>query len=137
MGLGDGTLVYSWKPLRTGKLDGRAFVFGTTNTAVPECFRDLRGSSNGVRYGDELWFITHIVSHENPRWYYHMLVVLDAVTFSVKRHSILFKFTGARIEYSLGLSVEADRLCITYSTNDASSHIVCLPRAVVESVLFN
>jgi len=136
MGLGNGNLVYSWKPLRTGKLEGNKFVFGKTVNEVPECFRDVRGSSNGVRVGYDLWFIVHIVSHENPRWYYHMLVVLDAITFTVKRHSILFKFTPSRIEYSLGLSVEAERICITYSTNDASSHIVCVPRAVVEAVLF-
>jgi glycosyltransferase involved in cell wall biosynthesis len=137
MGMGDGTFIYSWKPLRIGNIIGDRFHITQSQETVPECFRDVRGSSNGVRINDELWFVTHVVSYEQPRWYYHMIVILDASTREFKRHSILFKFTPSRIEFSLGLSVEADRVCISYSTNDATSSILCIPRKILENTIFN
>jgi hypothetical protein len=96
----------------------------------------VRGSSNGVRVGDEVWFLCHFVEYTVPRQYYHILVVCDAATLSYKRHSIAFKFHGDCIEYGLGLVVEAERVLISYSRMDRSSEVLVVGRDVVERELF-
>lgn len=131
-------VVYSWSPLTVGELRDGAFVTTDLVRDVPGFFRDLRGSTNGCLVPgagagtDELWFLTHYVAYSSPRHYYHCIVVLDAKTLAVKRHSTLFKFEGEKIEYSLGLVVEADRLLMTYSKWDAESVLAVYDRAAFE-----
>jgi glycosyltransferase involved in cell wall biosynthesis len=130
-------MVYDWSPLTIADpSDPKTLEILSKNSDVPAIFRDLRGSSNGCLLGDEIWFLTHLVQYCTPRHYYHMIVVLDAKTLSVKRHSILFKFDGEGIEYSLGFLVEADRCIFSYSTWDRTSTVLTLPRATVEAGLF-
>lgn len=131
-GLGNDDIVYSWNPLRIGRIENDALNI-KQNISMPEVFRDVRGSSCGVIVGDELWFLVHIVSYEWPRYYYHMFVVLSK-TYEFLRHSVLFKFTSMPIEYACGLLVEADRVCISYSTMDSSSSIMILPRSTIEKL---
>jgi hypothetical protein len=86
--------------------------------------------------GDEIWFLCHVVHHSSPRQYYHIIVVLDKMSLKFKRHSILFKFNGKPIEYSLGLIVEDERICMSYSQNDSTSAIVSVPMTTVLEKLF-
>jgi tetratricopeptide (TPR) repeat protein len=129
-------VVYSWNPLTIGRLENDTFVSETSDTAVPDFFRDVRGSSNGFTFGDEIWFLCHVVHHSSPRQYYHIIVVLDKMSLKFKRHSILFKFNGKPIEYSLGLIVEDERICMSYSQNDSTSAIVSVPMTTVLEKLF-
>ncbi len=130
-------MVYDWSPLTIADpADPTELKILSKDTAVPPIFRDVRGSSNGCLVGDEVWFLTHLVQYCTPRHYYHMIVVLDANTLKVKRHSILFKFDGEGIEYSLGFVVEPDRCIFSYSTWDRTSAVLVLPRGVVEAELF-
>jgi hypothetical protein len=126
-------IVYDWSPLTLCSEEGTVI---SEDSQVPVLLRDVRGSSNGCTVGDEVWFLCHFVHHSTPRTYYHLIVILDAKTLVFKRHSILFKFSDTWIEYALGLVVEADRLLISYSRNDASSSVLTLSRAVVEKELF-
>lgn len=134
---GDLRMIYEWSPLTvatpnliTNKLDHLQ-----TDKNVPNFFKDLRGSSNGCIYKDEVWFLCHLVHHRSPREYYHIMVVLDAETLKYKRHSILFKLKGDAIEFSLSLVVEEERFLITYSCFDCTSFLLELPRSV-EKLLF-
>ncbi len=133
-------VIYNWSPLTIGELRDGAFVSDTTITDVPGFFRDLRGSTCGTLVpaadGDEVWFLTHYVAYSTPRHYYHCIVVLDATTLAVKRHSTLFKFEGEKIEYALGLVVEADRILMTYSKWDAASVLTVYNRAAFEKEFF-
>jgi hypothetical protein len=130
-------VVYNWSPLTVGTLRDGAFVPDTVVGNVPGFFRDLRGSSNGCRVGDdEIWFLTHYVAYSTPRHYYHCIVVLDAKTLAVKRHSTLFKFEGEKIEYALGLVVEHDRLLMSYSKWDSESIVAVYDRAAFEKEFF-
>jgi len=123
--------VYEWSPLTI--LDtNRKEIRKQTN--VPPFFRDLRGSSNGVLYKKELWFLTHLVHYDTPRYYYHLIVVLDAVTLKYKRHSCLFKFHESPIEYCLGFVVKDERVLFSYSCNDASSVILAVPLGEVDAL---
>jgi hypothetical protein len=141
-------VVYTWSPLTIGELREGRFVSDTILSDVPGFFRDLRGSTCGTlvpanitnvdKSGgrDEIWFLTHYVAYSSPRHYYHCIVVLDAKTLAVKRHSTLFKFEGEKIEYALGLVVEPDRILITYSKWDAASVLAVYDRAAFEKEFF-
>jgi len=132
---GDLRVVYSWSPLRIGEMRGTECVILEERSDVPQWFGELRGSSCGARFKNELWFTTHFVEYSAPRHYYHVIVVLDAKTLKYKRHSNPFTFHREPIEYSLGLIVEHDRLLISYSVNDACSRVVIVPAEVALSVL--
>ena len=126
-------ILYEWSPLTILNTD---LSVAKQSKAVPAFFRDIRGSSNGCVFGDELWFLCHMVQYSTPRHYYHILVVLDANTLEYKRHSILFKFHDDCIEYALGLVVEAERILISYSRMDRTSAVMLLPRGTVDAELF-
>jgi hypothetical protein len=135
-------VVYDWSPLTIGSTDGDNLritgSFGPQrgrDSAVPDFFRDVRGSTNGVSVGNERWFLCHIANYTTPRTYYHVIIVLDE-NLAFKRNSILFKFQDICIEYALGMIVEDERLIITYSTMDRTSTLMTLPREVVEKELF-
>jgi tetratricopeptide (TPR) repeat protein len=133
---GELRIVYEWFPLTIAEPREDSISILKRVEGMPKIFKDLRGSSNGCTIGDEIWFLTHFVQYCTPRHYYHMIVVLDAKTLAFKRHSILFKFNGDCIEYSLGFLVEADRAIFTYSTMDRTSTLLTLPRTVMEQELF-
>ena len=141
-------MVYSWNPLiiydyelTQGYHKSRPPSSSSSSLpapAPPSFFKIIRGSSNGVyvKDQDEIWFVTHFVECSKPRHYYHMIAILDAKTESYKRHSIPFKFEGSKIEYSLGLVVEKDKIIMSYSCNDATSKIVSMNRVEAEKILF-
>lgn len=118
--------IYGWSPLIIG--DVRAAENGipidvfhkTHEISTPPIFKYFRGSTNGCRVRDEIWFICHVVSYESRRYYYHTFVVLDAVTYSPKRYSTLFTFEGQPVEYCLGLEYFSERreFMVGYSIMD-------------------
>lgn len=133
---GDLKVVYEWSPLTIAEIDGNTLKIVEKYKDVPPFFRDVRGSSNGCRVGDELWFLCHIVQYSMPRHYYHIFVVLEGASLKYKRHSIPFKFHGESIEYALGLVVEPDRVLISYSKMDRTSAVMVLPRDIIGAELF-
>jgi len=74
-----------------------------------------------VRVGDEIWFICHVVSYENRRLYYHIMVVLDINTFQVLRYTPFFTFGGECVEYTLGFVKVENEFIIGYSSMDRST----------------
>jgi glycosyltransferase involved in cell wall biosynthesis len=119
--------IYEWSPLTVLDLSG---TIVSKNANVPSWFRHVRGSSCGVRWKNELWFLTHVVSHVHnaPRIYYHMIVVLNATTLEYIRNSHLFQFDGEKtVEYALGLIVNADSVIISYSKFDQEALVGVYP----------
>jgi hypothetical protein len=98
--------------------------------------KQVRGSSPGFQVGNEIWYVCHVVSYESPRNYYHMIVALDATTYTLKRNTHLFTFEGEAIEYCLGLIVEPSNVLFSYSTWDRTTKVMEIPREKIES-LFN
>jgi tetratricopeptide (TPR) repeat protein len=129
-------VLYDWSPIKYGHIEDEQLVIDGQQADVPAFFRDVRGSTHGVRVGNELWFLCHIVNYTMPRGYYHLFVVLDSNNFSYKRHSTLFKFHSESIEYALGLVIEPERILISYSRMDRTSAVMSIPRQVVDTVLF-
>jgi glycosyltransferase involved in cell wall biosynthesis len=120
--------IYSWSPLIVGNIrDDGAFV-KTHTIQTPASFRNLRGSTNGVYIGDEVWFICHSVSDEDRRYYYHMMVAIDFANYRVKRYSPLFTFEKERVEYTLGFVVQNENLLIGYSTMDRETKFITVAK---------
>lgn len=121
-------VVYGWHPLVIGCIEeGDQFV-ETHRIKTPAFFSHLRGSSHGVEVvPDELWFLCHLVSHEERRYYYHIFVILDKESLVVKKTSKLFTFGGQPVEYSCGFVVNNDHLLIGFSQGDSSSNIANIP----------
>lgn len=106
-------VVYKWFPLTIGEIDPVSQEYKTTliqTEGVPAFFHDLRGSTNGVVVGDEIWFLCHLVSYEDRRYYYHLFVVLDSVTLTWKRYSSMYKLVQKTnpVEYCLGMLYDKD-----------------------------
>jgi len=127
--------IYNWNPaLMIGEFENAVFSIKKENS-VPPFFKYLRGSTNGVCIKDELWFICHVVSYEDRRFYYHILVVLDKDTQVLKRYSPLFTFEGAHVEYTLGFVYldETDKVLIGYSLYDKCAKYIEIARTDLDS----
>jgi hypothetical protein len=133
--------IYKWFPLTIGKIvkgnpeDEQPTLFETIREhSTPQSFKHLRGSTNGVRIGNEIWFLCHTVSYEDRRYYYHIVVVVDPHTYEIKRYTSLFTFEGSHVEYTLGFIYldDEDHLLIGYSLYDKTAKYIQLPRTFFE-----
>ena len=120
------------------------------NMEMPKIFTHVRGSSCGFKYTKqmtnnngnivityeetEIWFVVHLVSYENPRHYYHMIVVFD-VNMQLLRYSAPFKFEGEPIEYCLSVVVEDDRVLLNFSSWDRTSKLGVYDKNYIEGLL--
>lgn len=163
-------VVYGWHDLIIGNCvqneakDGYTFE-KTHRIKTPAIFKYFRGSTNGIRIGDEIWFICHVVSYEDRRYYYHAFFTLDATTYEVRRFTPLFTFEGEKVEYTLGFAyrvVDSDsdvemlkqpntdgstkysissgdngdgEFWIGYSIMDCSTHYMAVKKSVVVSMM--
>jgi len=125
-------MIYGWSPLIIGDIDEKSQTFNKTHEiATPHFFRYLRGSTNGVLIGDEIWFICHLVSYEERRYYYHLFVVLDSVTLSIKKYTPFFTFEKEKVEYTLGFTYDSttDEFLIGYSVLDKRTEYITIPKS--------
>jgi tetratricopeptide (TPR) repeat protein len=128
-------VVYKWHPLTI--YDFAKMQLGTvTRKEMPPFFKKVRGSTNGTIYKDELWFIGHVVEHGDPRHYYHLFIVLDKNTLELRKYSYLFRFDKEKVEFSLGLVVEDDRLIVSHSNWDRTSKIKIFDKEQILKELF-
>jgi hypothetical protein len=104
---------------------------------TPRSFKHLRGSTNGVRIGNEIWFLCHTVSYEDRRYYYQMFVVVDAETYIPKKHTPLFTFEKKKVEYSLGFVYlkDLDVLLIGYSLMDSETKYMTVKLDSIKEML--
>ena len=130
----DTHIVYKWSPLQICKMDKETNKIDIVETReMPKIFSHMRGSSCGFSYKNEIWFLTHLVSYENPRHYYHLIVVFDE-NMNLQRYSAPFKFEGDPIEYSLSIVVEDERVLINYSTWDRTTSIGVYDKKYIDSI---
>jgi glycosyltransferase involved in cell wall biosynthesis len=122
---GELAVIYSWHPLVIGKIEGTSLV-KMYEKETPAHLRRARGSTCGFRRGQEWFFVVHFVSYEQPRHYYHAVVVLNE-DLSFKRMGRIFTFEGQPIEYCLGICADDDSLIVSYSMMDRTSRIKRFP----------
>ena len=130
--------IYGWYPLKIGTVDNPFRLDITYENPTPPFFKMVRGSTNGILVGeDEIWFICHLVSYEERRYYYHLFVVLDVKTYNVKKYSKLFSFEGAKVEYTLGFVCKNDQFMIGYSVMDREPKYISIAKSSVDTMMID
>ena len=137
-------IIYDWCPLRIGKIvtnnSKNLELVITEKREMPQIFSRVRGSTCGFKYmnpnnlKNEIWFVNHIVSYENPRHYYHIFVVFDE-SMNLLRYSAPFKFEGDPIEYCLSVIVQDKRILMNYSTWDRTTRIGIYDKKYIDSIV--
>jgi tetratricopeptide (TPR) repeat protein len=131
-------VIYNWSPLKICKIDesnsekNKLKLIKTIE--MPNIFNRVRGSTCGANYKNEIWFVGHIVSYEQPRHYYHIFSVFDE-NMKLLRYSAPFKFDTECIEYCLGLIVEDDRVICTYSSWDRTTIIAVYDKKYIDGLV--
>jgi tetratricopeptide (TPR) repeat protein len=130
------SIIYQWYPLQICKINNstRTLDLVRKDDNMPKIFKHMRGSTSGAEFNNEIWFITHIVSYEQPRHYYHLFVVFDK-SMKLLRYSSPFKFQEECIEYCIGLIVEEDRVIVPYSSWDRTTKIGIYDKKYIDSIL--
>lgn len=141
-------MIYEWHPFTMGihrdhpsrLIDGNnrpITQFHPTHTiSTPSFFKWVRGSTNGVNVGNEIWFICHVVSYEDRRYYYHILVAIDPKTYNIVRYSKLFTFEKEKVEYTLGFVFleNTNAFLIGYSVMDRETKFIQVPKPAMEKL---
>jgi hypothetical protein len=131
-------IIYKWRPLIVceyqvnSKNNEYKYVLKNTHTIPTNPFFDsLRGTTNGVTIGNEIWFICH------NREYYHCIVVLNATTFEPIKYSKYFKFNNSNIEFCLGFIYfqEINSFLIGYGIQDKNTNYVMIDKTVFEKIM--
>jgi len=147
------TVIYKWFPLTIGVIpsfDNSNIMNGihpdaefcqTHEMETPAFFKDVRGSTNAVRVGDELWFIAHLVSYEDRRYYYHLFIALDERTFALKKYTKLWTFEKSAVEYTLGFQLLGESVAdnplflIGYSLMDKETKFMTIDKNYIENMM--
>ena len=122
--------IYSWSPLIIGEIVSNTFKKTNILNVVPPFFKYVRGSTNGVRIGDNYWFICHVVSYEEDRrYYYHIMIVLGE-DYSIKGYTPLWTFEKEKVEYTLGFVYFPDKnqFLIGYSLLDSQTKYIMVSK---------
>lgn len=137
--IGELKVIHSWYPLKIGHYNksttpGEFVLDNEINT--PRFFSKVRGSTNGILIDKELWFLTHIVSYEEKRRYYHMFVILNPDNYKVLRYSKLFTFENKEVEYTNGMVYfeKKQEFMIGYSIYDRESKFVCVNKSNIDTM---
>ena len=125
---GDLQMVYKWFPLTIGNVVDNQFI-KHSEIQTPCAFKYFRGSTNGIIVGDKIWFLCHVVSYEERRYYYHVMVALDKETFQLKHYSKMFTFKKEKVEYCLGMGFdpESEEFTFAISVYDRQIHCISIP----------
>lgn len=143
-------VIYGWYPLTIGNIEDhpqkkideknniRMGMRVTDRSDTPNFFRWVRGSTNGVTIGNEVWVICHVVSYEDRRYYYHLFVVLDKTTMKLKKYSQLFTFEKEKVEYTLGFGYlnEKNEFLIGYSVMDRKTKYITVNKENVDKMFY-
>ena len=116
-------IIYKWFPLTICELinsdkDKQNKLVSKKEFNI-DILREMRGSSNGIHYNNEIWFITHKTLGGN-RTFQHYFVIFD-LNLNLLKISEPFKFENYIREYCICFYIENDNIFIGYSTNDNTS----------------
>jgi hypothetical protein len=99
----------------------------------------MRGSTNGVLYQEQWWFVTHsfIYREGQMRKYLHHLIVLNQELSAIVQYSLPFTFEkGSGVEFCLGLKVQESGIVFGYSVREMSTRILSVNWTEI-GLLFN
>lgn len=137
-------IVYKWNPLiicncytNTNPNNNKHYKYilkKTDEIETIEHFKSLRGTTNGVNIGNEIWFICHICHNQS---YYHCVVVLNATTYKPMKYSSFFKFNNVKVEFCIGCVYlkENNSFLIGYGIEDKKTNYVIIKKSVFDDIM--
>jgi len=93
--------IYSWNPLRIGKIQDNKFIITKEILDLPPLFNALRGSAAPIEINGNWWVLVHFVEYCQPRNYYHCFVILEKNTYTPLKISLPFVFDKIGIEFCI------------------------------------
>lgn len=135
-------VIYKWHPIYICRIDYATKQLNLIReiTTVPNFFKNVRGSTNGVEYNNKIWFIIHkqdiLKNYKNDHIisYVHIFVVFDK-NMNLIGFSKQFKFENTIVEYCIGMEVYNDNFIIIYSTSDSSTKLSFFPVDYINSLI--
>lgn len=121
-------VVYKWFPLTLCDIDfQKQIIENPTFKYMPKIFEQIRGSTCGIEYKDEIWFIVHITETYHTSNilyanYLHMYVIFDK-NMDLLRYSEPFRFEGKRVEFCTSMHIEDNTIILGYSLLDTTTII--------------
>ena len=114
----DVNIIYKWYPLQICEIKNDK-LYLLEEKLMPSFFKNARGSTCGIKYNNEIWFIIHFNEYSN---YYHSIVIFDE-SMKLKMYSEKFKFENYKIEFCLGFLINENKFIISYTLNDKNPTI--------------
>jgi hypothetical protein len=96
-------------------------------------FKNVKGSTSGVLYNNEIWFILQLIDPYDKRNYIHIFAVCD-MDMNLLRYTSQFKLHKTKIEYCIGLIIEEDRTILSFSSLDTKSFIATYNNDYIRSL---
>ena len=130
-------IVYNWFPFATYDIGHGNMLINKNEQDMPPFFKHVRGSTNGLRVNNEIWFLCHLVSYEDRRYYYHILVSVDVKTMRVNRWTKCFTLNKEKVEYVLGFvkNIENENeFMIGYSKMDKTTEFTMVSKQTIENL---
>jgi hypothetical protein len=126
--------IYKWYPLTICVMDSydRLNIIETKEIKSP-FFKNVKGSTSGVLYNNEIWFILQLIDPYDKRNYLHMFAVFD-MDMNLLRYTPQFKLNKTKIEYCIGLIIEEDRTILSFSSSDTKSFIATYNNDYIRSL---
>jgi len=132
-------IIYKWYPLQICKLNLNKNKFIKDLNLIkeiPMClfFKNARGSTCGVYYNNEIWFICHF---NNNGSYSHFFVVFNIDMIPI-RYSDVFNFNKNKVQFCIGLYIMDDgTFLIPYSINDVESKLGIYNISTINNMKWN
>lgn len=114
-------VIYRWYPISICRINFESNELHLINEKIsPIEFKNFRGSSCGVWYNNDLYFLTHEVKNKE---YLHTIIVFNN-KIELLKYSEHFKFDqNTKIQFSYGMIIENDEIIFSYSISDKISMI--------------
>ena len=133
---GTDDFIYSWNPLRIGRIKENKFIF-TFESNTPPLFSLFRGSASPIEVNGQWLVLVHFVEYCQPRKYYHCFVELEKETYKVLKVSLPFVFQSIGIEYCISGRLIEDTLEYYFSSWDKNSSKIEFKVSEIEWITLN
>lgn len=118
--------IYKWSPMEIGYIDQDTHKLNIvkSHSIRSNLFSKFRGSTTFIRgkynnnQNDVFIGVVHFSENNNPRHYFHTLVMLDAITLKPIRYTKSFYFTKIGVEFCIGFIIRDNKYHFWISQND-------------------
>ena len=127
--------IYQWYPLTICEInpDDETLNIIKHKYIKDDFFKTVKGSTSGVPFNNEIWFVLHINQHNN---YQHFFAIFDN-DMNLLRYSEPFKLDNSRVEYCIGLIIEENRTILSFSSLDINTYIGIYDNMYIKSIRWN